>query len=115
MLLISIDPERDTVANLSALGTSRKLDKARWTLARTGAASVRKIAAVLGIQYRKLPRRELQPLEHRDVADAGRRNRRADLRAAQSGPGIAGGPGEAHSAGFEEGSRCSVICSNGAP
>jgi protein SCO1/2 len=55
MLLISIDPERDTVANLNALGTSRRLDMARWTLARTDAASVRKIAAVLGIQYRKLP------------------------------------------------------------
>jgi protein SCO1/2 len=55
MLLISIDPERDTVANLHALGTSRKLDQSRWTLARTDATSVRKIAAVLGIQYRKLP------------------------------------------------------------
>ena len=55
MLLISIDPERDTVANLNALGTSRKLDPSRWTLARTDASSVRKIAAVLGIQYRKLP------------------------------------------------------------
>lgn len=54
-LLISIDPERDTVANLKALGESRKLDPTRWTLARTDAASVRKIAAVLGIQYRKLP------------------------------------------------------------
>lgn len=54
-LLISIDPERDTVANLRALGESRKLDTSRWTLARTDAASVRKIAAVLGIQYRKLP------------------------------------------------------------
>jgi protein SCO1 len=55
MLLISIDPDRDTVANLNALSTSRKLDASRWTLARTDAASVRKIAAVLGIQYRKLP------------------------------------------------------------
>ncbi|WP_129645465.1 SCO family protein [Peristeroidobacter agariperforans] len=55
LLLISIDPERDTVANLKALGESRKLDPTRWTLARTDAASVRKIAAVLGIQYRKLP------------------------------------------------------------
>jgi protein SCO1/2 len=55
MLLISIDPERDTVAVLSALSTSRKLDSSRWTLARTDVASVRKIAAVLGIQYRKLP------------------------------------------------------------
>jgi protein SCO1 len=55
MLLISIDPERDTVASLSALGTSRKLDPSRWTLARTDEHSVRKIAAVLGIQYRRLP------------------------------------------------------------
>jgi protein SCO1 len=54
-LLISIDPERDTVANLQALGESRKLDASRWALTRTDAASVRKIAAVLGIQYRKLP------------------------------------------------------------
>lgn len=55
MLLISIDPERDTVANLGALAATRKLDQSRWTLARTDAHSVRKIAAVLGIQYRKLP------------------------------------------------------------
>jgi protein SCO1/2 len=54
-LLISIDPDRDTVANLSALASSRKLDTSRWTLARTDATSVRKIAAVLGIQYRRLP------------------------------------------------------------
>ena len=55
LLLISIDPERDTVAVLHSLAASRKLDQSRWTLARTDAASVRKIAAVLGIQYRKLP------------------------------------------------------------
>lgn len=54
-LLISIDPERDTVASLHELAASRKLDTRRWTLARTDAAGVRKIAAVLGIQYRKLP------------------------------------------------------------
>ena len=54
-LLISIDPDRDTAANLSALANSRKLDTRRWTLARTDATSVRKIAAVLGIQYRRLP------------------------------------------------------------
>lgn len=54
-LLISIDPEHDTVASLSTLGTTRKLEQKRWTLARTDAASVRKIAAMLGIQYRELP------------------------------------------------------------
>ena len=40
---------------MSALAVGRKLDSSRWTLARTDAASVRKIAAVLGIQYRRLP------------------------------------------------------------
>lgn len=54
-LLVSIDPERDTVPTLGALATSRKLDTNRWTLTRTDAASVRKTAAVLGIQYRRLP------------------------------------------------------------
>lgn len=55
LLLISIDPERDTVAKLTEISAGRKLDASRWTLARTDAHSVRKIAAVLGIQYRKLP------------------------------------------------------------
>jgi protein SCO1/2 len=55
VLLISIDPEHDTVALLQGLSTARKLDPTRWTMARTDAASVRKVAAVLGIQYRELP------------------------------------------------------------
>lgn len=54
-LLISIDPERDTAESLRKLSASRKLDASRWTLARTDAIGVRKIAALLGIQYRKLP------------------------------------------------------------
>lgn len=40
---------------LIKLSASRKLDASRWTLARTDAIGVRKIAALLGIQYRKLP------------------------------------------------------------
>jgi protein SCO1/2 len=55
VLLISIDPEHDTVANLQALARTRRIDTERWTLARTDAATVRKIAALLNIQYRKLP------------------------------------------------------------
>ncbi|CAN5291316.1 SCO family protein [soil metagenome] len=54
VLLVSLDPARDDVAALSALATKRKLDRQRWTLARTDAASVRKTAAVLGIRYRAL-------------------------------------------------------------
>jgi protein SCO1/2 len=55
VLLISIDPEQDTVANLQALARTRRVDTTRWTLARTDAATVRKIAALLNVQYRKLP------------------------------------------------------------
>jgi protein SCO1/2 len=55
VLLISIDPEHDTVANLQALARTRRIDTTRWTLARTDAATVRKIAALLNVQYRKLP------------------------------------------------------------
>jgi protein SCO1/2 len=55
VLLISIDPDRDTTAALSALAVSRHVDTTRWAMARTDEASVRKIAALLNVQYRKLP------------------------------------------------------------
>lgn len=55
VLMISIDPDRDTVQSLQTLAQERRLDASRWTLARTDEASVRKIAAVLNIQYRRLP------------------------------------------------------------
>ena len=54
VLFVSLDPARDTTARLDALATHRKLDRRRWTLARTDASSVRKTAAVLGVRYRAL-------------------------------------------------------------
>jgi protein SCO1 len=54
VLLVSIDPEHDSVAVLERTARQRELDTMRWSLARTDAASVRKLAAVLGIQYRAL-------------------------------------------------------------
>ena len=54
MLLITFDPARDDVAALKKVSEQRKLDAAHWTLARPDAASARKIAATLGIQYRQL-------------------------------------------------------------
>ncbi|KFN45005.1 SCO family protein [Arenimonas oryziterrae] len=54
VLLVSIDPGRDTPAVLSALAKKRRLDTTRWTLARTDEDSVRKLAAVLGVRYRRL-------------------------------------------------------------
>ena len=54
VLLVSLDAKRDDPGRLKAQLTQRKLDGARWTLARTDAAHVRKLAAALGIQYREL-------------------------------------------------------------
>jgi protein SCO1/2 len=53
ILLVSFDPVHDTVAVLRKTAEDRGLDGA-WTLARTDAASVRKLAAVLGVQYRPI-------------------------------------------------------------
>lgn len=55
VLMISIDPERDTTAALRQLAQDRHIDLSRWTLAHADAANVRKIAATLNIQYRRLP------------------------------------------------------------
>jgi protein SCO1/2 len=54
VVLVSFDPEHDTPPALSELARARGLDGARWTLASTSNESVRELAAVLGIKYRKL-------------------------------------------------------------
>ena len=55
VLLVTFDPEHDTVAVLKRTADERGLDPGRWSLARTDPATVRKLASVLGIQYRALP------------------------------------------------------------
>jgi protein SCO1/2 len=55
VLLISVDPARDTPAALRELAEARRIDTARWTLARADDSAVRNIAALLNVQYRKLP------------------------------------------------------------
>lgn len=55
VLMVSFDPAHDTVAVLKSTADGRQLDGNHWTLARTDPASMRKLAAVLGIQYRALP------------------------------------------------------------
>ena len=54
ILMVSIDPARDTVDVLKATATRHGCDE-RWRLVRAGDADVRRIAAVLGVQYRRLP------------------------------------------------------------
>jgi len=59
VLLVSFDPERDTPARLHEVFGERKLDATTWTLVRTEAPMVRKLAAVLDIQYRALANRDI--------------------------------------------------------
>jgi protein SCO1/2 len=54
VLVLSFDPERDTPTQLKSVFDKRKLDARRWTLARTEAPNVRKLAAALDIRYRAL-------------------------------------------------------------
>ena len=54
ILLISMDPTRDTPTALLKIADQRRLDTARWTLASPPAEDVRKVAGVLGIRYRLL-------------------------------------------------------------
>lgn len=54
VLLVSMDPARDTPAALKKVVDQRKLDLSRWTLATPPANDVRSVAAVLGIRYRQL-------------------------------------------------------------
>lgn len=54
VLMVSFDARRDDPAALKALAARRSVDTGRWRLTGTDAANVRKIAAVLGIQYRPL-------------------------------------------------------------
>jgi protein SCO1 len=54
VLLVSIDPARDTVAVLKRTADERQLPSGTWQLVRADAPTVRKLAAALGVQYRQL-------------------------------------------------------------
>jgi protein SCO1 len=55
IVLVSFDPEHDTPEALRALAQAHDLDTSRWRLLRAPDDTVREIAAVLGIRYRRLP------------------------------------------------------------
>lgn len=82
VLLVTIDPARDTVAVLKRTAQQRALDVNHWTLARTDAASTRKLAAVLGMQYRALPNGDFNHSSNLILLDA---NGRVAARTAQLG------------------------------
>jgi protein SCO1/2 len=55
VLLVSFDPDRDSVEVLQRTARERGCDDAQWTLARTPVDGVRELAAALGVRYRQLP------------------------------------------------------------
>lgn len=55
VLMVSIDPARDTPQALAALASQRRIDLTRWTLTRASEDDVRLLAAALDVQYRRLP------------------------------------------------------------
>lgn len=69
MLMVSFDPARDTQAVLKKAAQQHHCDS-RWTLARCDEATARKVAAVLGIQYRRLADGEYNHSSTIDVLDA---------------------------------------------
>jgi len=54
VLLISLDPARDTPATLAKVVQQRHVDDNRWALASPKPGDVRNAAAVLGVRYRAL-------------------------------------------------------------
>lgn len=55
VLLVSLEAEKDTPEVLAEVARKRRMDVPRWTLASPRPADLRKLAAVLDVQYRKLP------------------------------------------------------------
>ena len=55
VVLVSLDPERDTAEVLQALARAHRADETRWRFLRARDDTVREIAAALGIKYRRLP------------------------------------------------------------
>lgn len=53
IMLISMDPERDTPQVLTELAEKRRIDTTRWSLLQPDPAGLRRISAVLGVQYRQ--------------------------------------------------------------
>ena len=55
VLMVSLDPARDTPAELARFSAEHHISDPRWVVARTSASNVRLLAAALGIRYRELP------------------------------------------------------------
>ena len=70
VVLVTFDSARDTPLVLKTTAEKRHIDFARWTLARTEPAGVRRLAAVLDVQYRALPDGGFNPSGVMSLLDA---------------------------------------------
>jgi protein SCO1/2 len=59
VVLVSLDPDRDTSERLAEYAHTNKLDPARWTLLNGSDADVRELAAVLNVRYQAQPDGEI--------------------------------------------------------
>jgi protein SCO1/2 len=59
VVLVSLDPARDTPESLKKLARAHGVDSSRWHLLWTREENVQELAAVLGIKYRALPNGEM--------------------------------------------------------
>ncbi|MGN6529949.1 MAG: SCO family protein [Burkholderiaceae bacterium] len=69
VLMVTLDPARDTVAVLKDTARAHGCD-GRWHLVRGSDVDVRRIAAVLGVQYRRLPSGEFSHSSAIELLDA---------------------------------------------
>jgi protein SCO1 len=53
-VIVTIDPERDTPERLAEYARGARLDGDRWTLLTGGDDDVLELAALLGVQYRRM-------------------------------------------------------------
>ena len=70
IVLVSIDPARDTPGRLAEWAAENRLDPARWTLLNGSDAAVRELAATLGVRYQPQPDGELAHTNAITVLDA---------------------------------------------
>ena len=70
IVLISMDPARDTPTALRKVFDKRQLDESRWMLASPPAADVRAVAGLLVIRYRQLADGEFNHTSAQVLLDA---------------------------------------------
>ena len=69
VILVSLDPANDTPQVLHQVAIKHHIDIGRWKLVRATARDVRMIAAVLSVQYRKLPNDEFNHTSNLTLID----------------------------------------------